>query len=228
MKPDYEYSDKCHIRFFNCDNMEFMKEIPDNYYELCICDPPYGINAPKMSATPCQRKVGSKRLNGGSGKLKNRKLNSSNFDWDNEIPKQKYFDELFRISKNQIIWGGNYFPLKPTRCIICWDKVQPWENFSQIEIAWTSFDSPAQLFKYDNRTGDKIHPTQKPIVLYRWLLQKYAKQGDKILDTHGGSMTIARACYEEEFDLDIMELDKEYFDKGVHKFKEHVSQIKLF
>lgn len=215
------------INFHLCDCIEFMKSLPNNYFSLSICDPPYGINAPKMAATPCQRKNGNKRLNGGAGKLKNRTLNASNCEWDSEIPHDEFWDELFRISKNQIIWGGNYFPLPPTRCIICWDKVQPWENFSQVEIAWTSFDSPAQLYRYDNRTGKKIHPTQKPIQLYRWLLQKYANQNDKILDTHGGSMSSAIACDMEGFSLDICEIDAEYFDAGLKRFDEYKKQLKL-
>lgn len=216
------------INFYNIDCIEFMKQKPDNFYDLAIVDPPYGINAPQMAATPCQRKNGNKRLNGGSGKLKNRMLNTSNITWDNEIPSEEYFKQLRRVSKNQIIWGGNYFPLPPSRCIICWDKVQPWENFSQIELAWTSFDSPAQIYKYDNRTGDKIHPTQKPIDLYRWLLLKYAKEGYKILDTHGGSMSSAIAADKEGFDLDICEIDKSYYEAATMRFKLHKRQTVLF
>jgi site-specific DNA-methyltransferase (adenine-specific) len=190
-----------------------MKSLPDNYYDLCIVDPPYGM--PKGSTH-------------GRGKLKNRILNNGGLEnWDIK-PDSEYFAELKRISKNQIIWGGNYFPLPPTRCIICWDKVQPWENFSQVELAWTSFDSPAQLYRYDNRTGDKIHPTQKPIKLYRWLLQKYAKQGDKILDTHGGSMSSAIACDMEGFDLDICEIDLDYFEAGKKRFATYKQQQQLF
>src|SRR5574344_2259292 len=216
------------INFYNCDCMEFMKTIPDQYYDLAIVDPPYGINAPRMSATPCQRKSGSKRLNSGAGKLKDRKLNKSNCEWDNAIPTDDYFKELFRISRNQIIWGGNYFPLPPSRCILCWDKCQPWENFSQIELAWTSFGYPAQIYKFDNRTGGKIPPTQKPIQLYKWLLQKYAKEGDKILDTHLGSGSIACAIYEWGGELDACELDKDYFDNAVKRVKEYTKQQLLF
>lgn len=212
----------------NEDCMELMKRTPDKFYDLSLVDPPYGINAPKMSATPAQRKNGSKRLNGGSEKLKNRVLNTSNINWDAFVPDVNYFDELFRVSKNQIIWGGNYFNLNPTRCVICWDKMQPWENFSQIELAWTSFDSPAQLFKFDNRTGGKIHPTQKPIDLYKWLLSKYAKPGDKILDTHLGSMSIAIACHDYGFELTGCELDEEYYKKGIERVKNHVSQQRFF
>ena len=132
------------------------------------------------------------------------------------------------MSKNQIIWGGNYFPLPPTRCVIAWDKVQPWENFSQVEIAWTSFDMPAQLFKFDNRTGGKIHPTQKPIALYKWLISKYANTGDKILDTHGGSMSSVIACIDGGFDMVCSELDKDYFDAAVNRINKHVRQMDMF
>ena len=218
------------FEFYNEDNMIVMAQYTDNYFDLCIVDPPYGINAPKMSATPCQRKSGSKRLNSGSGKLKDRNSNKSNCEWDNAIPTDDYFKELVRISKNQIIWGGNYFPLPPSRCILCWDKVQPWENFSQIELAWTSFDYPAQIFKFDNRTGGKIHVCQKPVALYSWLIQKYAKQGDKILDTHLGSGSIALAIDKanklDGMDLSFVgiELDKDYFDAAINRFKDSSRQ----
>lgn len=209
------------------DCMDLLRQTPDNYYELSICDPPYGINAPQMATTPCQRKNGSKRLNGGSGKLKNRTLNTSNIEWDNLIPDDEYFEELFRVSKNQIIWGGNYFGLPPTRCVICWDKVQPWENFSQIELAWTSFDFPAKLFRFDNRTGEKIHPTQKPIKLYKWLLENYAKEGYKILDTHGGSMSSVIACMEYGYDITCCEKDVDYYNAAMKRIDNYKSQGKL-
>jgi len=225
MVPD-KITDK--IMLYNCDCMEFMKNVPDKYYDLAIVDPPYGIGAPKMSATPCQRKNGCNRLNQGSGKSKNRVLNSSNCGWDDAIPTQEYFNELFRVSKNQIIWGGNYFPLPPSRCIICWDKMQPWENFSQVELAWTSFDSPAQLYRFDNRTGGKIHPTQKPINLYEWLLKHYAKRTDKILDTHFGSCSVGIACHNFGCSLDACEIDKNYFDNAVIRLKKEFKQLDLF
>ena len=216
------------ISLYCGDCMDLLKQTPDKYYSLALVDPPYGINAPKMAATHCQRKAGSKRLNAGSGKLKNRVLNNSNCEWDNAIPTDDYFKELFRISKNQIIWGGNYFPLPPSRCILCWDKCQPWENFSQIEIAWTSFDSPAQIFKFDNRTGDKIHPTQKPVQLYKWLLNKYAKEGDTILDTHLGSGSSAIAAHDYGYEFTGIELDKEYYDNALSRITEHQRQLTIF
>ena len=201
------------IELFNSDCMAVMANYPDKYFGLAITDPPYGL--PDSSTH-------------GRGKLKNRILNNGGLkSWDVK-PSQEYFDELFRVSKNQIIWGGNYFPLPPTRGVIVWDKVQPWENFSQVEIAWTSFDMPAKLYKFDNRTGDKIHETQKPIALYKWLLSKYAKPGDKILDTHGGSMSSVIACIDGGFDMVCSELDKDYFDAAVNRINKHVRQMDMF
>lgn len=212
---------------YNIDCMELLKNTPDKFYQLAIVDPPYGIGAPKQAATPAQRKKGANRLNQGAGKLKNRVLNQSNCNWDDSIPSQKYFDELFRVSKNQIIWGGNYFPLPPTRCVIVWDKVQPWENFSQVEIGWTSFDMPAQLFKFDNRTGGKIHPTQKPVALYKWLISKYANSGDHILDTHVGSGSSRIAAYDAGLDFTGCELDYDYWLAQEERFNNHKKQYKL-
>ena len=163
----------------------------------------------------------------GGGKLKNRALNKSDIDWDNAIPEQEYFDELFRITKNQIIWGGNYFLLPPTRCYVCWDKVQPWENFSQIELAWTSFDTPAQLFRFDNRTGGKIHPTQKPVELYSYLIRKYCKEGDKIFDSHLGSATVAHAV-DTANKLDHMKLDFTGIEIGENNFRNAVKHFKNY
>jgi len=203
------------IEVTNEDNMILMSRFPDNFFDLAIVDPPYGM-----------RQMGAQ--SGGKGDFKNRIYNNGSIDnWD-IAPNQSYFDELFRISKNQIIWGGNYFNLKPTRCVIVWDKCQPWENFSQVEIGWTSFESPAQLFKFDNRTGNKIHPTQKPVELYKWILNKYAKPGDKIIDTHFGSGSIAIACHDYSFELTACEIDVEFYKKSIQRIKNHVSQIKLF
>jgi site-specific DNA-methyltransferase (adenine-specific) len=204
----------------NEDNMALMARYPDNYFELAIVDPPYGIE-----------EITGKESSNNRGKINKQRVfgqQSAKFkDWD-KVPTNDYFIELMRISKNQIIWGGNYFDLPKYRHPIVWDKCQPWENFSQIELAWTSFNKPASLFKFDNRTGDKIHPTQKPIKLYKWLLDKYAKQGDKILDTHLGSGSIAIACHDYGFDLTACELDKEYFDKAMERIKNHTNQTKLF
>lgn len=185
------------INFHNVDCMEFMKGIPDKAYELAIVDPPYGINATKMqmsqnlnrsdrrgkekSQQSTAVKLRKGRLSQGSGHMKNSALVNMSTEWDSQKPSPEYFEQLFRVSKNQIIWGGNYFDLPPTRCIICWDKMQPWENFSQFEMAWTSFDKPAAMFRMSNTGGandhNKIHPTQKPAELYRWLLSKFGNGG---------------------------------------------------
>jgi site-specific DNA-methyltransferase (adenine-specific) len=216
------------ITLLNIDCMEYMRGLPDKAFSLALVDPPYGINAPKMAATPHQRQSGSKRLNGGGGKLKDRALNTASCEWDNAIPDDEYFTELRRVSENQIIWGGNYFPLPPTRCVIVWDKVQPWENFSQVEMAWTSFDSPAQLFKFDNRTGDKVHPCQKPIQLYEWVMNKFVKAGQRILDTHLGSGSSAIAAHNLGFEFVGMELDATYYAAACKRFLEYKAQGSLF
>ena len=194
------------IRLYNGDCMEWMRAVPDKWYDLAICDPPYQL--PKDSSN-------------GRGKLKNRAFNRGNIAerWDKK-PSKEYFDELFRISKNQIIWGGNYFDLPPCRCFVCWDKCQPWENFSQVEMAWTSFDKPAKLFKRDNRRGGKIHPTEKPIELYAYLLNTFARKGDKIFDSHFGSLSIGIPCYKLGFELDACEIDKEYYDNALKRLKD--------
>lgn len=221
---------------YNMDCLEAMREMPDKAFDLAVVDPPYGINADKFKngAGSKDHPKGSTagRLNRGSGALKNRILNKSDCSWDFSPPPKEYFGELFRVSKNQIIWGGNYFPLPPTRGIIVWDKMQPWENFSQIEMAWTSFDCPAALFKYCNAGGasgtNKIHPTQKPVALYKWIFSKYAKPGDKILDTHLGSGSSRIAAYDAGLDFVGYEIDKEYFDKQEERFARHTAQLNLF
>ncbi|MEG1290611.1 MAG: DNA methyltransferase [Bacteroidales bacterium] len=162
----------------------------------------------------------------GRGKLKDRIFNQTADkvkSWDVK-PSEEYFEQLFRVSKNQIIWGGNYFGLPPTRGVICWDKMQPWENFSQWEMAWTSFDYPAALFKFSNTGGanveKKIHPTQKPVALYAWLLQRFAKPGNTVLDTHLGSGSSRVAAYKLGFDFYGCEIDREYFEASKKRFEE--------
>lgn len=209
------------VHFGDC--LPLMRETPDKYYDLAVVDPPYGINADKMNLGAAPKRTrrdghGSGpsegtaarlrkgRLNSGGGKLKNSLLQTSgDIDWDGEIPTPEYFEQLFRISKNQIIWGGNYFPLPPTRCIICWDKMQPWDNFSQWEMAWTSFDKPAKLYRISNTGGrndeTRIHPTQKPVKLYARLYTDFAKFGMKVFDSHlgSGSNRIAAANFGMDF-----------------------------
>jgi site-specific DNA-methyltransferase (adenine-specific) len=198
--------------------MTAMASMKDKAYELAIVDPPYGIGGDAMHQN---------RLRKGAGKLKNRVIQQMDSSFDNNPPNQIYFTELFRVTKNQIIWGMNYFVLPVTRGVICWDKVQPWENFSQIELAWTSFDYPAKLYRYDNRTGGKIHPTQKPVALYQWLLKNYAKTGDKILDTHLGSGSSAIAADIMGFDFVGYEIDKDYYEAALDRFNRHKQQTVL-
>jgi len=208
------WSDK--IQITNEDNMQLMARYPDNYFDLAIVDPPYGIGMDGGN-------VGYKGANNFKKKY-----------WDNEIPNKKYFVELFRISKNQIIWGGNYFGLPATRCFLVWDKGEGFYNrtYAECELAWTSFDSNTCKIKHDPLAkGDykgKIHPTQKPVALYKWLLDKYAKQGDKILDTHLGSGSIAIACHDYGFELTACELDTEYYEAAKKRFLNHSAQTKLF
>lgn len=201
------------IQITNECNMELMKRYPDNYFDLAIVDPPYGL--------------GDSVVNSG-GRFK--RYHNKNGNWDNAIPTDDYFKELFRVSKNQIIWGGNYFNLPKNKCFIIWDKQQPeGVSFAMCEYAWASFDSVAKIFKKRTQgQEDRFHPTQKPIYLYRFLLKHYAKQGDKILDTHLGSGSIAIACHDYGFDLTACELDKEYFDKAMQRINNHMSQTKLF
>lgn len=216
------------IRMFNIDCMDFMKGLPDKAYELAIVDPPYGIGADSQKESYSQGKNGEGR--------RHRKL-WEHRGWDENIPTAEYWNELFRVSKNQIVWGGNYMTefLKPSKCWLIWDKVQEFTG-SDFEMAWTSFDRASKAFRmsrieaYSNKnkiqkdSGIKIHPTQKPVKLYKRLLCNYAKPGDKILDTHGGSGSIAIACYDLGFDLDWMELDKDYFDAAVSRYESHVAK----
>lgn len=193
---------------YNMDCMEYMRGIPDKYFDLAVVDPPYGI---KISENPVRQAHKRK-------------------SWDNKVPENEYFEQLFRISEKQVIWGGNYYDLPPTQNIIVWDKEQP-ENFSlaMCEFAWCSVQKPAKMFRYSvlNEKG-KIHPTQKPVALYRWIYQHYAKEGDKILDTHLGSGSSRIAAYDAGLDFVGCEIDKEYFDKQEERFAAHAAQCSLF
>jgi len=197
-------------------NMELMARYEDNHFDLAIVDPPYGINIAS---------------------------------WDNEIPKEEYFTELFRVSKNQIIWGGNYFNLPINRKWICWDKsvvkagYLGKKEFDEFELAWTSIEGKCKMVRFsdignmsgfdgklkvDYKFKGKIHPTQKHVKLYEWLLMNYAKEGDKILDTHLGSGSIAIACHNLNYDLTGCELDEEYYKKAMDRIKRHQSQLTMF
>lgn len=218
-----------------------MREFDDNHFDLAIVDPPYGINATNMQMGTHKTRSGDGypgvstatkikgRLNSGGGKLKNRLLNKSIIEWDNEIPTEEYFKQLFRISKNQIIWGGNYFNLPPTRCIICWDKVQPWDNFSQWEMAWTSFDKPAKMYRISNTGGrnneKKIHPTQKPVALYDNIYRDFTQPGMKILDTHLGSGSNRISASKAGCDFTAYEINEMYFKDQEKRYKHFKSQF---
>lgn len=231
-------------KFYNLDCMEGMKQIPDKYFELAIVDPPYGINAPNMSmgthktrkgdgypGESTADKIRKGRLNQGAGKLKNRALNTMSCNWDFEPPRQEYFDELFRISQNQIIFGGNYFDLPPTRGIGCWDKCQPWENFSQFELIWTSYDCPAFMIRYSNTGGanreKKIHPTQKPVQVYIELLKKFGKPGYKMLDTHVGSASSLIAFDMLGYEFIGYEIDEFNYNLSNERYKSYKKQIRI-
>jgi len=202
------------INITNEDNMELMSRYEDNHFDLAIVDPPYGL--------------GDKTTKGGCNK--NTQVKFKEHKWDDEIPTDKYFIELFRVSKNQIIWGGNYFPFlwdKSCRGLITWDKMVYIPTMSQVEYAWYSKKKLPKLVKINNNDSNRHHPTQKPVKLYEWLLMNYAKEGDKILDTHLGSGSIAIACHNLGYDLTACELDKEYYEAAMKRIKEHQSQLRI-
>jgi site-specific DNA-methyltransferase (adenine-specific) len=195
------------------DCMDIMRNMSDKSVDLCIIDPPYGI--------------GGKFKGGKSGKMQFNEIVEKGWDC---VPDDSYFQELFRVSKNQIIWGGNYFDLPPSRCFIVWDK-QISEDFTlaMAELAWTSFDKLAKIFRMPTpKDGAKIHPTQKPVALYKWILKNYAKPNDKIFDSHVGSGSIRIACHDMGFDFEGCEIDKDYWEAQEKRYHSHVSQQDLF
>lgn len=215
------------ITITNEDNIELMARYPDNYFELAIVDPPYGIG-----------EDGAK--NHSRGKATKPTMYTAK-NWDSSVPNKEYFNELIRVSKNVIIWGANHFieniPSQNSSSWIVWDKQNGENDFADCELAWTNHKTAVRKFEFrwagmlqgDMKNKEtRIHPTQKPVALYKWILDKYAKQGDKILDTHLGSMSIAIACHDYGFELIGCELDKEYFDKGVERITNHVKQLTLF
>ena len=193
---------------FHGDCMAFMAGLPDKYFDLAVVDPPYGIGASEGYARSLRR----------NKKVKEKK-------WDSTVPKSAYFKELFRVSKNQIIFGGNYFPLPPTRCFLIWDKKNAGRDFADCEMAWTSFDKVARIFV--KRVADdhlqRFHPTQKPVALYEWILRNYAKPGDKILDTHLGSQSSRIAAYKLGFDFWGCEIDDDYIREGNARFEKEIA-----
>jgi site-specific DNA-methyltransferase (adenine-specific) len=223
------------INIYNEDCMKLMQRYEDNYFDLAIVDPPYGINADKAQNKQAENR---KKANGKSKTGRGwKEYKPSN--WDNSTPKKEYFEELFRVSKNQIIWGGNYFPFiwNYSNSFLIWNKMQREFTLADGEMAWYSVKQKAmRIFDFsrgealadNNKNGGRFHPTQKPVKLYEWLLMNYAKEGDKILDTHLGSGSIAIACHNLKFELTGSELDEEYFDSFVKRYKQHTAQIQLF
>lgn len=205
------------INLFNEDCLPAMRKMKDKEFDLAICDPPYGIGVSNAS------EIGYRGFNVFTPK-----------DWDNSIPDASYFNELFRVSREQVIWGGNYFGLRATRCYLVWDKGEGFKDrsYAEAELAWTSFDKNVRVYKRDPLArGDyknKKHPCQKPIELYKWLLKNYATPGYKILDTHLGSGSIAIACYDMGFDLVGYEIDAEYYADAVKRLENHKKQLQLF
>ena len=210
------------INLHNRDCMDAMKEMPDNYYDLAIVDPPYGKKPT--------------RDNKGTGGFNSSKNYDNKADiWDVR-PDPEYFKELFRVSKNQIIWGANYFieDLKSSNGFICWDKMNGENIFADFELAYSSFNSRAKIYRKQwigsnaNNGTPRMHPTEKPIQLYEWLLMNYAKEGDKILDTHLGSGSIAIACHNLGYSLDGYEIDAEYYEAACKRLKQHAAQLTMF
>lgn len=208
------------INLYNTDCMQALRDMPDNMYDLAIVDPPYGINIVSQikKSTFYKTAVGSEKLQ---------------TEWDSHIPSAEYFEHLQRVSKYQVIWGGNYFldHLGQTRCMLIWDKHNGTNPLADAEIAWTNLDRPVRKFTmhhFSSGYGTKIHPTQKPVRLYEWILQTFAKPTDRILDTHLGSGSIALACHTMGYSLDAYEIDAEYFAAASARLHEHQRQIKLF
>lgn len=200
--------------FYNMDCMQGMREFPDKYFDLAIVDPPYGRNGGNVERT------------GGTWSAKYEDVQRIK-TWD-FAPDESYFAELFRVSKNQIIWGGNYFTLPPTRGFVIWRKANIPEKFtlSMCEYGWTSFDRNAKVYEcYSSRQAGRFHPTQKPIELYLWLLNNYAQPGDIILDTHVGSASSLIACYETNHKYVGFEIDEEYYKKAAERLKNETAQL---
>jgi len=194
------------------DCMDMMAEFPDGYFDLAIVDPPYGIG------------VNSMNMGGRKTVLPDSK------NWDSQIPTPEYFLHLRRVSRNQIIWGGNYFPLPLSRCWCVWDKGESMygRSFSEVELAWTSMDKSARIFKISPNQLQRFHPTQKPVALYRWLLSNYAQPGQRILDTHLGSGSHAIACYYAGMHLTACEIDEDYFKAASERIERETAQTVLF
>ena len=209
---------RAEINLYNEDCLQAMKAMQDKQFDLAIVDPPYGIDAANMQMGNNAKKKWTKK------------------DWDKNTPTNEYWTELFRISKNQIVWGGNYFNLPSSKCWVIWDKNNGESDFADGEMAWTSFDKPMRIKKIHwtgsasnwEDTKGKIHPTQKPKALYDYLLLNYAEKGMKVIDTHLGSGSIALACWDNGINLEAYEIDTEYYDKACKRFEQHSKQMQLW
>ena len=205
------------ISLIHGDCLQALKSYGDNYFDVAIVDPPYGIGFSSK-----------KQSNFGKGGI-----NHEYKGWDEEIPKAEYWEQLFRVSKNQIVWGANYMTefLKPSRCWISWYKMQEFST-NEFELAWTSFDGTCKQFNLSRvqayAGSNKIHPTEKPIKLYKWLLENYTSEGDLILDTHLGSGSIAIACHQMKRKLIGYEIDADYYQKACKRFEEQTRQTALW
>ena len=217
--------DKAQISIYNEDCLQALKAMADKQFDLAIVDPPYGIG---MDSTHFKTKSSNAKPNDYGKK-----------DWDNAIPNKEYFNELLRVSRHQIVWGGNYFVenLTNSSCWVVWDKDNGDSIHADCELAWTSFKTGVKKVKWlwhgmrqqNMKNKEKrIHPTQKPVALYRWLLYEFAKEGDKILDTHLGSGSIAIACWDMGYDLTAYEVDKEYYDNACKRLETHKAQLTLW
>ena len=212
------------IELLNCDCMEYMATVPDKYFDLAIVDPPYGINWTKTINYSEKQKIHQNKKGYKTHSVK---------EWDSAIPTAEYWSELFSVSKNQIVWGANYMTefLKPSRCWISWYKMQEFST-NEFELAWTSFDETCKQFNLSRvqayAGSNKIHPTEKPIKLYDWCLNKFAKEGDLILDTHLGSGSSRIAAYKGGFNFVGFEIDQEYYEKQEKRFNDFKSQLRLF
>ena len=219
---------------YNEDCVEALKRFPENYFDLAIVDPPYGIGADKAQNNAAMQRI---KADGKSKAGRGWKLYADT-DWDNETPNAEYWQELFRVSKNQIVWGGNYFTdyLPPSMGWIMWDKGQRDFSLADGELAWTSFNKALRIFEMsrgkalakNNEQGGRFHPTQKPEMLYSWILQNYAKAGDLILDTHLGSGSSRIAAYKGGFNFVGFEINEHYYEKQEKRFKDFVSQLRMF
>lgn len=235
------------------DCMEAMREFPDEFFDLAIVDPPYGVGTitymPRtrhktnggfidlyeitqatIVMSGQRKKVTTEIIHSRNGKETIKKFGGRGDE--NTAPCPEYFEQLFRVSKNQIIWGGNYYLLPPTRGFIVWEKTTVAENFSMAmaEYAWTSFNANAKIWKgasQGTKNDPRFHPTQKPVALYKWILQNYAKNGDKILDTHLGSGSSRIAAYDAGLDFWGYEIDKEYFEAQEQRFYNHTAQLRI-